>query len=99
MHTETLLPPAPTFALPRYRVPGNRADIEMALDTSRLYVNVGRGKWWLCRRNGATKTWKRDAARYYIPFKAGFRDYGNVTEGSRLDVFRIATSRDDAESE
>ena len=34
----------------------------------------------VCRRNGATKTWKKDAARFEVPVKTGFRTCGVITD-------------------
>lgn len=51
-----------------------RQQIETALDNGLLEVQWGNGKWYKVRRNGATKTWKRDAERFAIPCKTGFRD-------------------------
>jgi len=47
---------------------------EAALDSGKLQVRAQNGRWYDCRRNGATKRWKRDAGRYEIPIKVGFRD-------------------------
>lgn len=33
-----------------------------------------------CRRNGATKTWKRDKKRFEIPVKAGLKSYFYITQ-------------------
>jgi hypothetical protein len=32
------------------------------------------GKWYDIRRNGQTKTWKRDPGKVEIPCKVGFRE-------------------------
>lgn len=32
------------------------------------------------RRNGATKTWKREPSRFSVPVKRGMREYGYITE-------------------
>ena len=32
------------------------------------------------RRNGRTKTWKRDASRFRVPIKFGLYHYGEITE-------------------
>lgn len=54
--------------------------LETALDEGRLQVLMASGNWWRVRRNGATKLWKRDAARFRIPYKAGLYVYGALTE-------------------
>jgi hypothetical protein len=36
------------------------------------------GKSW--RRNGKTKTWKRNATKFQIPVKHGLYDYGYITD-------------------
>jgi hypothetical protein len=60
--------------------PITRANIDALLDAGRLEVEMTGGRWWRIRRNGATRRWKRDASRIYIPFKAGFRTTGAITE-------------------
>jgi hypothetical protein len=57
-----------------------RSNIDQILDSRQLYVALKNGRWWQARRNGATKTWKKDASRVYIPFKYGFKGYGQITE-------------------
>ena len=57
-----------------------RQEIETALDTGHLWVAMTNGKWWVARRNGATQRWKRDEARFRIPFKYGFKNYGALTD-------------------
>lgn len=32
------------------------------------------------RRNGQTRTWKRDTERFYVPVKYGLYTYGNITQ-------------------
>lgn len=49
-------------------------ECEAALDAGTLQVQWRNGKWYAVRRNGATKRWKRDASRFRIPCKTGFRD-------------------------
>lgn len=74
-----------------YTIPSNRAEAEKALDEHRLFVQMANGNWWLMRRNGHTKTWQRRPWLFRIPFKAGLRCYGNLTETNYLS-FRIAAS-------
>jgi hypothetical protein len=80
-----------------YFNPTTRDDIETALDAGGLYVAMGNGRWWPLRRNGATKLWKKDAARFRIPVKAGLRTYAAITETYPLSALRIAHSREAAE--
>jgi hypothetical protein len=56
-----------------------REELETALDRGQLQVCAdGRGKWygkWYdIRRNGQTKTWKREPGKVEIPCKVGFRE-------------------------
>lgn len=37
---------------------------------------------WSVRRNGRTKTWKRDPMRFEIPVTIGFRHYATITPKS-----------------
>lgn len=57
-----------------------RQNIDELLDTHKLYAAIQNGRWYAMRRNGATKRWKRDASRIYVPFKFGFKGYGTITE-------------------
>jgi hypothetical protein len=57
-----------------------RDNIDALLDAGALEVAMSNGTWWRIRRNGATKRWKRDPARIYVPFKAGMYTYGAITE-------------------
>jgi hypothetical protein len=57
-----------------------RQNVDLLLDRGLIEIAMTSGKWWSIRRNGATKTFKKDAARIYIPFKYGFKFYGNITE-------------------
>lgn len=77
--------------------PVNRMDVEKALDKGMLYVAISDIKFWVARRNGATRTWIRDPKRFYIPVKYGFRGYGAITETTDMTLLRIAGSREDAE--
>lgn len=42
------------------------------------------------RRNGTTKRWKRNAARFYLPLKYGLRSYTALTEHSDTEVWHCA---------
>ena len=57
-----------------------RQNVEQLLSDGLIFVAMRNGNWWRIRRNGATKRWKRDASRIYIPFKAGLKSYGALTE-------------------
>jgi hypothetical protein len=96
---ETLpwLLPAGTTKMPNWVNLTSRAQIESALDKQMLYVALNNGKFWLARRNGATRTWKRSPERFYIPIKYGFRGYISIDEHSGRMLLRIATSRENAE--
>jgi hypothetical protein len=81
----------------KWRNPTGRADFENALDTGQLFCAMGNGKFWQARRNGATRSWKRDVDRFYIPIKVGLRAYHAIKETDNVTNYRIAASRDDAE--
>lgn len=51
-----------------------REEVETALDHGRLQMQGNGGRWYDIRRNGATKTWKRDPHKVEIPCKVGFRE-------------------------
>lgn len=57
-----------------------RHNIDQLLDAGHIEVAMKNGNWWKIRRNGKTQTWKRDAARVRIPFKAGMYACGGITE-------------------
>jgi hypothetical protein len=97
---ETLpwLLPAGTTHMPLWVNPTSRAQFESALDKGMLYVAVSNGAWWLCRRNGKTKTWKTRPAEWRIPIKYGFQGMGYLWPLSQPNSFRIASSRDNAEA-
>lgn len=73
-------------------MPLTRQEFETALDAGRVEANMGGGKWWRARRNGATKLWKTRPNEFRIPVKAGFRATGYATNGNYLPgdgMFRI----------
>ncbi len=43
-----------------------------------------------CRQNGALKTWKRDAGRFRLPIKTGFRECGEINQGNAC-FFHLAS--------
>ncbi len=59
-----------------------RLELEAALDSGKLEVQWANGTWHSVRRNGASKTWKRDPLRFAIPVKTGFRDCFIITSTS-----------------
>lgn len=65
-------------------------EIESALKTGQLWLMMGRGRvtnYWMLRRNGKTKRWKRDVTRWEIPVKGGLREC--VTILNDLVIVRI----------
>jgi hypothetical protein len=65
-----------------------REEFETALDAHRLWIQEwpnGKCRWYLVRRNGRTRTWKKDAARWEIPIKWKFRSTGRVNEKYPLE--------------
>lgn len=73
-----------------------RDNIDQLLDSRMIQAAMSHGSWWLVRRNGQTKTWKKDATRIRIPIKFGFKGTGAITESDfgtdgTLDVtqFRV----------
>lgn len=95
----TLAAPMTGVACAKWRNPTSRSDIEAALDADKLYVQVASGAWWLARRNGKTKTWKTRPNDYRVPIKCGLRTCGHAGHEIDLRAYRIAASREDAESE
>lgn len=68
-----------SFILPGQLNPeSERTAIERALDAGKLFLHMQNGNWWQARRNGATKTWKRDRTRWEIPVKMGFRGHATL---------------------
>jgi hypothetical protein len=70
-----------------------REVFETALDAGQLETRVG-DRWYRCRRNGRTKTWKRDPSRFEIPIKYRWRDTTRVRSehfesGAIADWFRV----------
>ena len=54
-----------------------REAFEAALDRGTLETRVtdrSGDRWYRVRRNGRTKTWKRDPSRFIIPIKFRLRD-------------------------
>lgn len=55
-------------------------NVETVLDSGKLYADMASGRFWQCRRNGATKRWARDASRIRIPVKFGLRGMYSISE-------------------
>lgn len=51
-----------------------REQVETALDRGALQASFNGSQWYDIRRNGATKTWKRDPNKVEIPCKVGFKE-------------------------
>lgn len=51
--------------------------VKLAPDGSDLLVGKI-GNEVRCRRNGQTKTWKREPSRFQIPVKRGLYEYGYI---------------------
>lgn len=60
--------------------PITKANIDELLDAHQICAAMKNGAWWRLRRNGATKRWKRDTNRIYVPVKAGLKSYYAITE-------------------
>ena len=60
-------------------------NVEALLDAGHIEVSMRNGNHWKIRRNGATRRWKRDPSRIYIPWKAGMYGYGAITETDFAD--------------
>jgi hypothetical protein len=78
--------------------PVDQYEVETALDAGRLYLSMVNGNWYQLRRNGRTKTWKRNPERFYIPVKWGMYGYGVIDEAMPKSNLRIADSRVAAET-
>jgi hypothetical protein len=64
-----------------------RDELETALDRGRLQIqSVNDGRWFDIRRNGATKTWKRDPHKVEIPCKVGFRECFRLKGSVNVDA-------------
>jgi hypothetical protein len=81
-----------------YRLVADRKDFEQSLDAGNVYVAAGGGRYWLARRNGATKFWKTRPLDWSVPIKYGLKECARVThENFNSDLVRVASSRDEAE--
>jgi hypothetical protein len=64
-----------------------RDELETALDRGRLQIqSVNGGRWFDIRRNGATKTWKRNPNKVEIPCKVGFRECFRLEGSVNVDA-------------
>lgn len=61
-------------------LPRSRGHFEAALEEGRAWTQMTNGSWWRLRRNGQTRLWKRNQARFLIPVKAGMRACGHCTD-------------------
>lgn len=65
-----------------------REQFEAWLDAGQLQTRIQgakEDKWYDCRRNGATKTWKREPERFEIPVKFRFKDTMRVKSDHFID--------------
>jgi hypothetical protein len=63
-----------------------RDNVECLLGARVIEAALNNGRWWKIRRNGATKTWKRDEEKVRIPIKFGYKGYGVITEKDFIDA-------------
>lgn len=56
--------------------------IESNLDSGCLKAPTTSGTTWMVKRNGRTRTWKRDPMRFEIPVKVGFREYSTIDQNT-----------------
>ena len=61
-------------------------EVEHALSHGYLWMRLNSGKYWVCRRNGATKRWKRHPSDWEIPVKAGLKICARVAHTSGIGV-------------
>ena len=82
----------PLLPFPTQR-PISRDNVEPMLDAGELYIQMRYGRWWRLRRNGKTKTWKKNPQRFRIPVKFGLKFYGAIDDsdlnGEHFDSFHI----------
>lgn len=79
--------------------PKTQQELETALDAGRLYCAMINGTFWLCRRNGRTKTWKTRPGEFRIPYRYGLYRTDQLTNRTVMGYLRIANSRKAAEKE
>lgn len=77
----------------------NRFTFETALDSHNLQICPNANHWYDVRRNGRTRTWKRDPARFEIPVKYAFKNTILVTDswfniGTVDRLFRVKPLED-----
>jgi hypothetical protein len=80
-----------------WKNPTSFDEAETALDGGKLYGAAGGKKYWLARRNGKTKRWKKSPGIARIPIKMGLRMTAAIELFSQFDHLRIADSREEAE--
>lgn len=57
-----------------------REHLEQALARHTVRYQMGPKRFWLVKRNGATKTWKTRPNDWRIPLKVGFRSHWQATQ-------------------
>jgi hypothetical protein len=55
---------------------------EQAMIENVFHANYSENRW---RRNGVTKTWKRNPEKFRIPVKCGLSSYGYITEYNEVN--------------
>lgn len=60
--------------------------IAVALDHHHIWARTRQGRYWLVRRNGATKLWKTRPEDFKIPVKAGLKDCFYITHDSCIGL-------------
>jgi hypothetical protein len=66
-----------------------RGELDKLVDAGQVFIRMKSEKWWQIRRNGKTRTWKRNANRFALPFKYGLYGYGTITEADLLEGNRL----------
>lgn len=64
-------------------------ELEAALFRCRLYYFPNNVRGYACRRNGQTRRWKRDPARFSISLKYAFREHVRVDGPADFAPFAI----------
>lgn len=64
---------------------------QQAIDEREFHLwNAKAGKCFNWRRNGQTRTWKRDETRWELPVKYGLRGYDTITADHDGDALFVA---------
>jgi hypothetical protein len=64
----------------------NLIAVENALAEGHVWIRVSARRYWRCRRNGKTQTWKTRPTHFRIPIKAGFKHCTEITQDTALGV-------------